>query len=56
LIDRGALWRAGAHALWITDAGVKVETVRGYRGERPWVAERTRPPGPLAGTIRWRNQ
>jgi hypothetical protein len=48
--------RAGAHALWITDAGVKVETVRGYRGERPWVAERTRPPGLLAGTIRWRNQ
>jgi competence protein ComEC len=56
LIDRGALWRAGAHALWITNTGVRVETVRGYRGERPWVAERTRPPGLLAGTIRWRNQ
>jgi competence protein ComEC len=54
LIDRGALWRAGAHALWITSAGVRVETVRGYRGERPWVAERVRPPGLLAGTIRWR--
>jgi competence protein ComEC len=56
LIDRGALWRAGAHALWITSAGVRIETVRGYRGERPWVAERARPPGLLAGTIRWRSQ
>jgi competence protein ComEC len=56
LIDRGALWRAGAHALWITGAGVRVETVRGSRGDRPWVAERTRPPGLLSGTIRWRDQ
>jgi competence protein ComEC len=36
VIDRFDLWRAGAHALWLSDAGVTVESVRGYRGVRPW--------------------
>jgi competence protein ComEC len=35
-IDRFDLWRAGAHALWLSDDGVRVESVRGYRGVRPW--------------------
>ena len=56
LIDRGALWRAGAHALWITEAGVRIETVRGSRGLRPWVAERVRPPGVLSGVLPWLDQ
>ena len=36
VIDRFDLWRAGAHALWLNDDGVQVETVRDYRGVRPW--------------------
>jgi len=36
VIDRFDLWRAGAHALWLSDAGVTVESVRDYRGVRPW--------------------
>jgi len=38
VIDRFSLWREGAHALWIeADGAVRVETVRGARGVRPWV-------------------
>jgi competence protein ComEC len=36
VIDRFDLWRAGAHALWLNADGMRVETVRGYRGVRPW--------------------
>ena len=36
VIDRFDLWRAGAHALWLSDSGVTVESVRDYRGVRPW--------------------
>lgn len=43
LIDRGRLWRAGAHAVWIEEEGVRIKTVRATRGERPWVGERQRP-------------
>ena len=56
LIDRSALWRAGAHALWITEAGVRIETVRGSRGLRPWVAERVGPPDVLSGVLPWPDQ
>ncbi len=35
--DRFDLWRAGAHAVWLAPDGVRVETDRGVRGERPWV-------------------
>jgi competence protein ComEC len=36
VIDRFDLWRAGAHALWLSDDAVTVESVRDYRGVRPW--------------------
>ncbi len=36
VIDRFDLWRAGAHALWLDGARVEVESVRDYRGVRPW--------------------
>lgn len=36
VIDRFDLWRKGAHALWLSDAGVTIESVRDYRGVRPW--------------------
>jgi len=37
VIDRFDLWRDGGHALWLDRGGVRVETVNGERGERPWV-------------------
>lgn len=40
VIDRWALRHEGAHALWLTEAGVEVETVRGIRGDRPWTGGR----------------
>ncbi len=36
VIDRFDLWRAGAHAIWITKDGVRIETVAGVQGQRPW--------------------
>ncbi len=40
VIDRFDVWRHGAHALWLSPEGVRVETVRGRRGERPWTRRR----------------
>jgi competence protein ComEC len=56
LIDRGALWRAGAHALWLSEEGVRIQTVRESRGERPWVADRTRSPSFLPEFLPWPRQ
>ncbi|MBI3453776.1 MAG: ComEC/Rec2 family competence protein [Rhodospirillales bacterium] len=50
VIDRFALWRDGAHAIWL-DGRIRVESVRGYRGARPWVlpAPRSRQKNATAG-------
>ena len=37
LIDRFDLWRLGGHALWLNGDKVRIETVNGVRGDRPWV-------------------
>ncbi len=37
IIDRIDLWRYGAHALWLDGHRVRVESVNGSRGRRPWV-------------------
>jgi competence protein ComEC len=37
VIDRFDLWREGAHAIWLDEDGVRVATVNGLRGNRPWV-------------------
>lgn len=37
VIDRFDLWRNGAHALWLDDGRVRIESVDGIRGQRPWV-------------------
>ena len=37
LIDRLALWREGGHAIWLSAAGAESESVREWRGARPWV-------------------
>lgn len=36
VVDRFDLWRRGAHALWLTPRGARVETVAGWQGDRPW--------------------
>lgn len=35
-IDRFALWRNGAHAVWLTPKGPVARSVRDARGVRPW--------------------
>ena len=37
VIDRFDLWRYGTHALWLDDDRVRIESVDGLRGQRPWV-------------------
>lgn len=48
VIDRFDLWRAGAHAVWLDDAGIRIESVNGARGRRPWVVA----PAPKPATPR----
>ena len=42
VIDRFDVWRAGAHAVWLSEEEVRVESVAQGRGERPWVLSRAR--------------
>jgi competence protein ComEC len=42
VIDRFAVWRNGAHAVWLDPEGVRVLSDRAARGARPWV-----PPVPV---------
>lgn len=37
LVDRFDLWRNGTHAIWIEQDRVRIESVNGVRGQRPWV-------------------
>lgn len=39
-VDRFDLWLEGAHALWLSDDGIRIESVASRRGERPWVIRR----------------
>lgn len=36
MIDRFDLWREGTHALWLEAEEVRVQSVAGARGSRPW--------------------
>ncbi|MGE0408756.1 MAG: ComEC/Rec2 family competence protein [Amphiplicatus sp.] len=38
LLDRRAAWAAGAHAIWISKAGLRVRSIRETQGARPWSA------------------
>jgi competence protein ComEC len=40
VIDRFALWREGAHALWFAPDGIRVQSVRRNPGARPWSPQR----------------
>ncbi|MCU0887896.1 MAG: ComEC family competence protein [Rubritepida sp.] len=48
VVDRFALWRDGAHAVWLDGAGARVVSDREWRGERPWVPPRPSPRAPAA--------
>lgn len=43
IVDRFAVWRDGAHAIWLTAEGAQVLSDRAWRGERPWVPPRPAP-------------
>lgn len=36
LLDRWDIWRKGAHAIYLSPERVRIETVQGDRGKRPW--------------------
>ena len=40
VIDRFDLWRDGGAAIWMKENSIRIETVNGARGERPWVPKR----------------
>ncbi len=44
VVDRFDLWRNGGHAFWVERSGVRVESVNGLRGDRPWVLKPARAP------------
>jgi len=39
IVDRFDLWRSGAHAFWLKQGKVLVESVNDSRGDRPWVLQ-----------------
>ncbi len=39
VIDRWSLWRDGAHAVWLDPGRIRIESVRGEAGDRPWVPQ-----------------
>jgi competence protein ComEC len=45
VVDRFAVWRNGAHAIWLDGAGARVLSDRAARGDRPWVPPPPRPRG-----------
>jgi len=42
VIDRFDLWRNGGATIWIGETSIRIETVNGVRGERPWVPKSER--------------
>jgi len=40
VIDRFDTWRNGSYAVWLDGERIKIESVRDWRGERPWVPAR----------------
>ncbi|MBF0336051.1 MAG: ComEC family competence protein, partial [Alphaproteobacteria bacterium] len=43
VIDRFDMWREGAHALWIEEDRIRVESVTDHQGARPWTRRRGKP-------------
>jgi competence protein ComEC len=40
VIDRFDTWRNGSYAVWLDPERISIESVRDWRGERPWVPAR----------------
>jgi hypothetical protein len=38
VIDPDLLQQQGGHAVWLSQAGLRIQSVREGQGERPWVA------------------
>ena len=43
VVDRFAVWRDGAHAVWLEGDGARLVSDRAWRGDRPWVPPRPVP-------------
>jgi len=53
LIDAAALARNGTHAVWLDPDAIRIVTVAGQRGERPWtMADALSPTDSDAGELR----
>ena len=50
LIDRFAVWRNGAYAVWVGGGRVELVSDRAWRGDRPWVPA-PKPPGRARVTL-----
>lgn len=50
IIDKIDLWRDGAHAVWIENDKIRVQSVNGERGDRPWVQRPKNKKKPAGGT------
>ncbi|HUZ74817.1 MAG TPA: ComEC/Rec2 family competence protein [Stellaceae bacterium] len=42
VIDRNDTWRRGGYAVWLDPDRIRIATVRGWQGARPWVPQRPR--------------
>ncbi|MBT6116529.1 MAG: DUF4131 domain-containing protein [Rhodospirillaceae bacterium] len=40
VVDRFDLWRDGTHAVWLSENGIRIESVLSRQGDRPWVTKR----------------
>jgi competence protein ComEC len=48
IVDKFALWRGGAHGIWLRPEGPRIESVAGYQGVRPWSQHKGRSERPRA--------
>jgi competence protein ComEC len=56
VVDRFAVWRDGAHAIWLDPAGLRVVSDRSHRGDRPWVPPVPRPRAAVSADPRARTE
>lgn len=52
IVDRDALRRGGAHAIWLTGEAVRVRSANQQRGRRPWVVAPVMPAPAIAASGR----
>ena len=47
VIDRSDIWRNGSYSVWLKSDRIEIESVRDWRGVRPWAPKRGADPAPL---------